>query len=428
MTKAVRLISPVGLPGFPLMLLYLVSGFTTGCIAQNRSAMAAPCAHSDRTYEADASLMQEREAPTHFRLMTSRYVSMVQATRGFECAGTASVGFDGHQFLQTGRSDDPGIMEWVPALSRVTRLSLPTTYDTLILFVILSTALIGYAGFWRICPSRRSLRIGATVFLCIAIAEARVADEYLFQIAPLIAGIPWLLFFGFRNKTIALTLTAALLAFCCSWCSLVRSGSLVICITFLLVMFLSRHRLQNPLIPIVLMFLACVPSGLFERSLVKRRDTALAKVGAAATAVNGHPFWHTFYISLGFIPNAEVPEYRDEVARDKVRSIDPTVAYTSARYQAILRQEIWNLFKRRPLLVTGIFSAKLAIVALLALILLYPARKVIFAEPGIIWVDLAFLFSIGISAMNGIVAIPRLAYLLTFLCLTILYTTIKLCR
>ena len=47
--------------------------------------------------------------------------------------------------------------------------------------------------------------IGAAVFLCLGNAEARVADEYIFQICPLMAGIPWLLHFGLKRKASALT-------------------------------------------------------------------------------------------------------------------------------------------------------------------------------------------------------------------------------
>jgi len=427
MTRAARLVRRLGLSVFTLLLI-LNPGATLRSMAENPSATLGPCAQSDRIHDADASLMQDRDAPTHFRLMTSRYVAMIQAARGYQCAGTTTVGFDGHNYLQTGRSDDPVIMELVPTLSRLSGISLADSYDALVFAVIFSTTLTGALGFWRLYPTRRALGIGTVVFLCIAIAEARVADEYLFQIAPLIAGIPWLLYLALRRKKIATTVVAASLAFCCSWCSLIRSGSLVICMAFLLVMFVSRYRVQNPVLPILLMAFSCVPSFIFEQSLVARRDHALTRANEPARAVNSHPFWHTLYIGLGFIPNSEVPEYRDEVARDKVRSIDPTAAYTSAKYQAILRRELWDLLKRRPLLVIGIFAAKLGIVALLALILLYPARRLIFAEPAVMWLDLSFLCAIGVSGANGIVAIPRPAYLLTFLCLTALYTTIKLCR
>jgi hypothetical protein len=409
-------------------VLLVANSVTAFCLAGNEPVQLDPgaCHHSDRVYEADASLMGRREAPTHFRLMTGRYVSMVQAARGYQCTGTTTVSFDGHHYLQTGRSDDPGMMELIPTVSRLIGMSIANTYDIVMFAVISAGILIGYTGFWHLYPDQRLRGIGVAVFLCIGIAEARIADEYAFQIIPLIAGIPWLVHLTLSRKHFALTASAALFAFCCSWCSLLRSGSIVICMTFVLTMFITRYRIHKPLFPLLLIVLSCIPSILLERSLINRRDVALAKVGETATSVNSHAFWHTLYIGLGFIPNSEVPEYRDGVADAKVRSIDPTVAYTSAKYQAILRRELWNIVKRRPMLVISILAAKVGIIVLLASILLYPARRLLFADAPFLWLDVAFVLTIGMSAMNGIVAVPRASYLLTFLCLTFLYTSIKL--
>jgi hypothetical protein len=402
----------------------------TFCLTVNQPTHrdSGACGNSDQVYASDTTLMRGHGAPTHFRLMTSRYVAMVQAVRGYHCTGTVTVGFDGHHYLQTGRGDNFGIMELIPTASRFIGSPLADTYDILIFAVISSGLLIGYAGFWNLYPDRQLRGIGAAVFLCLGIAEATVADEYLFQISPLIAGIPWLLHFGLKRKPFALTTSGVLLAFCCSWCSLVRTGTLAICMTFLLTMFVVRCRIQKPFLPILLIVLACVPSGLFERSLIAHRDIALAKVGATATAMNGRPMWHTAYIGLGFIPNSEVSEYRDEVAYEKVRSIDPTAAYNSQKYEAILRREMWSIVKRRPTLVICVLAAKAGIVILLGLILLYPARRLMFAERAVFWFDAAFVLTMGMSAMNAIAAVPRPRYLLTFLCLAFLYSSIKLCR
>jgi hypothetical protein len=408
-----------------LLALYGLAAFFTN---QETGPGLSTCHYSDRLYDDDSALMLQAKAPTHFRLMISRYVAMVQAARGNQCTGTTAVGYNGHQYLQTGASDDPGIMEFMPAISSFFGVSIANSYDLVILAVISLGILIGYAGLWKLFSDPRLRLVGVAVFLCLAIAEVAIADEYMFQVSPLIAAIPWLLYLGITGKNLALTLGATLLAFCCSWCSLIRSGSLAICLTFLLTLFAVRHRSQKPLLPLILIVIACIPSVLFERSVISRRDAALAKVGESAKAEDSHAFWHTFYIGFGFIPNSELPAYEDGVAAKKVRSIDPTAAYASEKYQAILRRELWSLLKRRPMLVIGTLAAKAVIMILLASILLCPVRRLIFAERAIFWFDAASLLTIGMSAMNGIIAVPRLSYLLTFLCLIFLYSSIKLCR
>jgi hypothetical protein len=411
------------------LLLLAVSWSTDFCSAKTqRTDGLSGCEYSNSAYNYDAAVMQRRGAPTRFRLMTSRYLLMVQSVRSYPCTGTVTVGFDGHHYLQNGRSDDPGMMDLIPTLSRLLEMSLENTYDLTMLFVISLGLLIGYAGFWNLFPERRLRWAGAFVFLCIGIAEAAIADEYMFQVCPLIAGIPWLLHLGIQQKSTALTVSAALLAFCCSWCSLIRSGSFVICVTFLLTMFVARSRVQKTLLPVLLIFLACVPAVLVEQSLVAKRNAVLARFGETAISENGHPLWHTVYIGLGFIPNAEVSEYKDAVAEKRVRAIDRTAAYTSTRYEAILRHEVWGIVQRRSMLVIAILSAKTACIILLASILLYPARRLMFVEKTFFWFDAASILTLGMSAVNGIVAVPKPSYLLTFCCLGFLYSSIKVCR
>jgi hypothetical protein len=419
------------LAAFALVCLGVVGNCSqVHCLATSRTTEADPvdCSQSNQMHDSDATIMRFRQAPTHFRLMTSRYFGMVRASRGYQCTGTVTVGFDGYRYFQSAMGDDPGLMEWVPTLSRLTGLSLAEAYDITILLTIVAGLFIGYAAFWKLYPDRLLRWIGAGIFLCLGFAEVRVADEYIFQISPLIAGIPWLLYFALARRPYALTASAAALAFLCSWCSLLRAGTIPICMTFLIAMFFIRRRIQRAFVPCLLLVLACIPSVVFERSLNARRDAALAKVGETATAPDSHVLWHTLYIGLGFIPNAEVSEYRDGVAGDKVRSIDPTATYASTRYEAIIKHEVWNLAKRRPILVMGILTAKAGIVICLFLILLYPVRRLMFTERALLWLDVAIILTMGMSAMSAIAAVPRTSYLLTFLCLGFLYSGIKLCR
>jgi len=87
-----------------------------------------------------------------------------------------------------------------------------------------------------------------------------------------------------------------------------------------------------------------------------------------------------------------------------------------------------NIAKHRPMLLIENVAAKVAIVIVCASILLFPSRRLLFAEREILWLDSAFVLAIGLSSMNAILVVPKVPYLLTFLCLTFLYSSIKLCR
>jgi hypothetical protein len=412
-----------------LSILMMIGGATPSGSAQSR--LTAPdlssCRYSDQLYDSDDSLMRQK-APTHFRLMTSRYVQIVEAARGRACTGTATVAFNGHNYTQAGKSDDPGIAQLIPNISSFLGMSLGRTFDLSEFGVISLGLLIGYAGFWRLCPDRQLRWAGAAVFLCLGLVEAKVADVYIFQTSPLIAGIPWVLHFALRRRLFALYLSAALLTFCCAWCSLVRIGTTPICMVFLITLFVGRCRVQQMFLPLLLVLLACLPSMLVERHLIARRDALLASLGATATAVNEHLIWHAIYTGLAFVPNSEVLAFSDSVAMEKVRSIDPTVPYTSPEYEAILRREVLRLARQKPVLLVENLAAKTGIVLLCAWILLFPARRLLFAEREVLWLDAAFVLAIGLSAMNVILVAPKVPYMLTFCCLTFLYSSVKLCR
>jgi hypothetical protein len=399
------------------------------CLTDKRPTAAdlPTCSYSDLAYNSDASLLREK-APTRFKLMPSRYVEIVQAARGDSCTGTATVAFNGHNYSQVGINDDPGIPELIPTISSLTGMSLADTFDLTVFAVVSLGIATGYAGFWHLCPDPRARLVGAAVFLCLGVAEATVDDVYIFQTSPLIAGIPWVLYFALGRKPRALNSGATLLAFCCSWCSLVRSGTTIICMAFLITLFACRYRIQKIFLPLLLIILACVPSMLYMRYLIARRNAILAALGDTITTKNSHLVWHSIYIGLAFIPNSLVPEYKDAVAINKVWSIDPTVRFGSAKYEAILRREVWNIAKQRPLLLLENFAAKAVILILSAWIILFPARRFLFAEREVFWLDAAFVLSMAMSATNVMMTVPRRSYLLTFLCLTLLYSCIKLCR
>lgn len=416
--------------GFTILalLVLMVHGAAAWCLTGNGSATPDlhTCRYSNQVFENDASLMSKR-APAHFSLMASRFVQIGQAVRGKDCTGTATVAFNGHNYLQAGLSDDPGLVWLIATISYWLGVPVANAFDLAACALISLGVLIGYAGFSRLYPDNRLRWVGAAVFLCLGIAEAKIADVYIFQATPFIAGIPWVLYFALRRKLFALNGTMALFAFCCSWCSLVRTGTTAICLAFLIPVLAGCYRLRKMLLPVLLIILACLPSMISKRYLIAHRDAVLAGLGQTATAVNSHPMWHSIYIGLAFIPNAQVPKYSDAVAMDKVRSIDPAAPYTSAQYGLILEREVFKIAKQSPALLIENLAAKTGIVVLLAGILLFPAWRLPFAEKEILWLDVSFVLAIALSAMPAILVIPKPAYLLTFLCLTFLYSFMKLC-
>jgi hypothetical protein len=408
------------------VVLAAVATSAAGCgLTANRPASAPSheCSSSDQVYEGD-KLLEQRNAPTRFRLMSSRYVEIVQAARGRNCTHTAAVAFNGHTYLQAGMSDDPGISELIPIIATWTETSLAGAFDFTELSVICLGVLIGYAAFWQLFADQRARWQGIAIFLCLGLVEARVADVYVYQSSPLIAGIPWVLHFALSRRPLALNLSAAMLAFCCSWCSLVRIGTTTVCMAFLVTLFICYRPSARTFWPLLVVCLACVPVLTFQHNLINHRNQILAGYGDTAGSVDSHPVWHAIYVGLGFVPNSEVSKFSDTVAMNKARSIDPTVRYTSARYESILRSEVLRIAREKPSVLVENLAAKAATVGVLALVLLFPSRRFLFRQGQVLWLDAAFAGAIAVSSMNAILVAPKAAYLLTFFCLTFLYSSI----
>lgn len=87
-----------------------------------------------------------------------------------------------------------------------------------------------------------------------------------------------------------------------------------------------------------------------------------------------------------------------------------------------------RIAKHKPLVLVENLAAKAATVTVLGLVLLFPSRRFFFGERHPLWLDAAFLSAIAVSSMNAILVAPKPAYLITFLCLTFLYTSIAFCR
>ena len=153
-------------PTLALPVLMIICAATARCLTANQAMVAdrPSCRYSNQIYDSDASLMRQR-APTHFNLMSSRYVEIVQAARGYHCSGTATVAFNGHGYLQTAMGDDPGVPVLIPIIAALTGLPLADAFDLTTFAVVSLGILSGFAGFWRLYPDRRVRWAAAAVFL-----------------------------------------------------------------------------------------------------------------------------------------------------------------------------------------------------------------------------------------------------------------------
>ena len=179
---------------------------------------------------------------------------------------------------------------------------------------------------------------------------------------------------------------------------------------------------------VVLCVLAYLSFSGFGMALVRaERDHQLDGRALAGGTSTSHPFWHTAYVGLGYLPNKWDIRYQDPIGyRDALR-IDPTVASTGPRYNKILRKRYFKLVKSDPWFTFRDYGAKI-------LVSLRPAVPVLIAlaivGPWLLLVDRGRsrwrrdALIIGLAGLLGLLspflATPLSAYLLGWLAAVLL--------
>ncbi|MGO9127635.1 MAG: methyltransferase domain-containing protein [Terriglobales bacterium] len=306
-------------------------------------------------------------SPTLFHLMESRYKHLLRGAMD--------------------RCDDPGLYLLVPKVATWLHLSIAHAYDLTIGVLILAAALIGA------CAIRKGT-LGSAVFFCLAvIMTTHVADVYAFQALPALAGIPWLL--RLRDDPNRLAWFAIAVAAFAGLCDLFRSHAGLPYLAMIAVLVFSRMpKIKAAALCVLLAVLYLAPVAYMRRLYP-----------------NFHPFWHSVYIGLGWVHNSEVARYRDEIGFAKGKSIDPSAAPCSPRYEAALCNEVIRIAEHKPWIIAENLLAKLAFVGVAFGLILLPVRR---------W-NLAFAVAIALGALPAILVTPNPAYILGALCCACLY-------
>ena len=98
------------------------------------------------------------------------------------------------------------------------------------------------------------------------------------------------------------------------------------------------------------------------------RDHAIASYihanpGWSSVSGSGHPFWHSAYIGLGYLPNRWGIIWKDQSAEAAVHRVDPKAPYLSARYSSILEHRYFHILRSDPGFVLRTYATKAGVEA-----------------------------------------------------------------
>ena len=396
----------------------------TAVTGRSAAFAQADCEVAQATFDTDMQF-ETQHAPTHLRLMPTRYVELRRAARGLSCSGVPLVAFDGLRYRPAAWTDDPGLFFFVPELARAIRVNLVTATDVLLIGVVLLASGFGLLGFLRTVETKLGRRVGIFAFVLLTIIELVAGDVYVMNAAAAIACVPWILYFVSHKKiTAGMLVMFAMTGMLGETATLFRAHAGTGLLLFTLVVTVALYQVKPAarVLLITLLLLAAAGPELLIRELYARRNAFLEhQPRAMLEAGQGHPFWHSIYIGLSYVRNSDVPEYRDEVAIAKVRALRPDAAYLSTEYEQVLKREVFKLAKRRPFLIMANLFVKLVVVSLFCIcaanVGLYAAK--VAHKPT--WLDLAFWLATAFNGLYGILVLPNPKYLVGLIAFAALY-------
>jgi hypothetical protein len=114
-----------------------------------------------------------------------------------------------------------------------------------------------------------------------------------------------------------------------------------------IVAFSSGPRRTRALVAVAmtLAYVSVAPVGL---DLVRSHRDAVVGQGFDSGTSTQHPFWHSAYIGLGYLPNRYGIVYNDTSGIREVESLRPGTAYLSPEYERTLRHRYLELLRHDP--------------------------------------------------------------------------------
>jgi len=367
----------------------------------------------------------DRPVPTHLRLMGIRYVRLQQTVEGFASTGRIMVSRDDDGILTPAEcGDDPGLFLAAPALMRVTGSSLSSAIDTILLaclFIPLFYAVVLFRFDRQFSHNRKWMLAGLLLVLGIGFA---VGDLYLIAASMAAAAVAAAstATAPLRGAELNLIVFGALAGTANAFRAHSGTAAVLFVLVSIAIASLSlRKKLQ--LAGAILTGLLVIAVSLHVT--LRQRDLYLQDSNGGTVVVNGHPFWHTIYVSLGYVNNPQVPALSDASGVDRVRTVDPKVPCYSNAYERILRAAVVEVVVRHPFIILANIFAKTGTIVLIAGMFLIPLRRWT-PQPLKSWRNLPWWVATGFSAAAGVLAYPAPRYLSGMLAFLVMFQAARL--
>ena len=361
-------------------------------------------------------------------IMPSRISELINAMGGLDTTGVLLIGKN--QFSQlypVGYTDDLGSYMLIPPLARFINWDVISTAYFIYTAVIILSAITWLAGVKKLFDlhalsvPKLAIIFSLILFVIIAIRS----DIYVFN-AVSISFIPWAYVWINKSRQIKplMFLYILFIGIVIGGSQYFRANSGTTFTIFLFVqsfLRLKTKQYKNILTVWIIFTLGYIAPKILVQQLIMERNTFLISnnISSPDNLLGGHPFWHTAYIGLGYIPNPYQLKYDDGIAIEKVKSIAPQARFCSPLYESILKEAYFNFIAQYPLYAFKVYGIKLLLLLLIGVILfLFIGGKMAILNNLVFWPMLAVLC---FTLLPPIIAVPRFNYSSAFLLCILTY-------
>ena len=324
---------------------------------------------------------------------------------------------------RAGGTDDPGLYLVVPWLAHTLGWADPVNLLRWIALVAFGVTVALYPWLIRGLSGSTLAGLLSPFVLLIALWLLPLGDIYWVSAWVILTLVPIILLLDRRWPRSGLALLLGLLVLA-SLASAIRSqAGLPVLVGALLVLIRRPWSGWARAGALALCLVAYVSVSTFGMAAARaERDHQLHGRALTGDAGTAHPFWHTAYIGLGYLPNDWDIRYYDGVAYRDVLREDPKAKFLGPAYGRILRDRYVKLVTSQPLFAAKDYGAKLlaaarpASPALVALalaapwLLLLDARRRRWRRDG-----LFLVLAAAVALASPLLATPDSSYLLGWL-------------
>jgi len=385
---------------------------------------------------------------TEINIMPCRYKVLEYLIAVTDKINVPFIGYDGNDLVSAGVMDDLGIYYFIPKIKEIFSLSLDQAIVIFFYGIVLVAFALGLAGFLLLYKSLLPRIIAFTALLSLSFLSLRVGDVYIAYSASTIAVFPLFLYFIKQKKlNYMFIFYSFIVGLIISFFQIIRAFSSTGSFLFVSVLVLTRTSLSLSKRLLLLGVIGCgmIIFPLYFKMLYHQYDDFASKhLSSYQKTTDKHIFWHSVYLGFGFLNNDLGIKYDDSVGEKKAISIDPNAIYPSERYEQVMKEQVFNLFKTQKQFVLSTIFAK---IGMLFFVLLSSGRYVLDWKNlltlylnllfilGIFlsflyrksWkIDLAFLMAILFNALFGILIMPAMSYLLGFVICVALYSVVSI--